>query len=471
MDATAAREPVERCWETSIVPALERYIAIPALSPAFDPDWAAHGELERAVALAVEWVQSRRVAELAIEVVRLPGRTPVLLLELPGDVDDTVLLYGHLDKQPEMTGWSDGLGPWSPVRRGDRLYGRGGADDGYAVFASVAALELLRAQRVRHARCVVLIETCEESGSYDLPFYMQHLRERIGRPSLVVGLDSGCGNYEQLWRTTSLRGIAAGALRVQVLGEGVHSGDAGGVVPSSFRIARQLLDRIEDAATGAIRPACFGAEIPAERVAQAEVAARVLGDSLFTRFPFAPGVAPTTREGRELILRRTWQPVLEVTGAAGLPAPLHAGNVLRPETTLKLSLRVPPTVDAAAATDAMGALLTGDPPYGARVEWTPEAPAQGWNAPPSAPWLDDALQRASQEWFGREAVAMGEGATIPFMAMLGAQFPEAQFLITGVLGPGANAHGPNEFLHLGAAKRLTGCVASVVAAHAHHRAV
>ncbi|RIL07037.1 MAG: peptidase M20 [Proteobacteria bacterium] len=466
MDVAAARAHVEQAWEHSIVPALERYVAIPALSPAFDPDWAVHGELERAVALAAEWISARRIADLALEVVRLPGRTPLLLLELPGDADDTALLYGHLDKQPAMTGWGEGLGPWTPVRRGERLYGRGAADDGYAVFAAVTALELLRAQRRRHARCVVLIETCEESGSYDLPFYMEHLRARIGRPSLVIGLDSGCGNYEQLWRTTSLRGIAAGALRVQVLEEGVHSGDAGGVVPSSFRIARQLLDRLEDAGSGAIRPACFSAEIPAERIAQAEVAARVLGESVYARFPFAPGVAPTTRDGRELILRRTWRPALEVTGADGLPAPLHAGNVLRPETTLKLSLRVPPTVDAAAATEALRALLCDDAPCGARVEWTPDAPAQGWSAPPSETWLDDALERASQVWFGREAVAMGEGATIPFMAMLGAQFPEAQFLITGVLGPGANAHGPNEFLHLGAAARLTGCVASVLAAHA-----
>ena len=258
--------------------------------------------------------------------VRLPGRTPVLLLDVPGDVDDTVLLYGHLDKQPEMRGWSEGLGPWTPVRRGDRLYGRGSADDGYAVFAAVTALRALREARVRHARCVVLIETCEESGSYDLPFYMEHLASRIGTPSLVVGLDSGCGDYERLWCTTSLRGIAAGALHVRVLEEGVHSGDAGGVVPSSFRIARRLLDRLEDASTGAIRPARFHAEIPAERAAQARAAAAVLGDTLYTRFPFVAGVGPTTHDGAELVLNRTWRPVLEITGADGLPALAECGQ-------------------------------------------------------------------------------------------------------------------------------------------------
>lgn len=470
MDLSAARDRVARGWSGSIVPALERYVAIPAKSPAFDAEWASHGHLEAVIALAAEWVRAERIAGLVLDVVRLPGRTPVLLLEVPGDVDDTVLLYGHLDKQPEMRGWSEGLGPWTPVRRGDRLYGRGGADDGYAVFAAVTAIGALQAARARHARCVVLIETCEESGSYDLPFYMEHLAARIGTPSLVVGLDSGCGDYERLWCTTSLRGIAAGALRVDVLEEGVHSGDAGGVVPSSFRVARLLLDRIEDAATGAIRPARFHAPIPAERVAQAATAAAVLGDGLHTRFPFAAGVRPVTIDATELVLNRTWRPVLEITGADGLPALPHAGNVLRPDTTLKLSLRLPPTVDAAAATDAMGEILCAEPPYGARVAWTADAPAQGWSAAPTAPWLATALEDASRAWFGPGAVSMGEGATIPFMAMLGARFPAAQFLITGVLGPGANAHGPNEFLHLPTAERLSGCVAQILEAHARVRA-
>jgi acetylornithine deacetylase/succinyl-diaminopimelate desuccinylase-like protein len=466
MDLGAARETIEATWEHSIVPALERYVAIPAKSPAFDADWARHGHLAAAVTLAAEWVAAQRVAGLRLDVVELPGRTPVLLLELGGDADDTVLLYGHLDKQPEMTGWAEGLGPWTPVRRGDRLYGRGGADDGYAVFAAVTALGALQEQRVRHARCVVLIETCEESGSYDLPFYVDHLRDRIGTPSLVVGLDSGCGDYERLWTTTSLRGIAAGALSVRVLTEGVHSGDASGIVPSSFRIARALLDRIEDAATGAIREPSFHAAIPAERVAQAEAAAAVLEASLHARFPFAPGVGPVTPNGAELVLNRTWRPFLEVVGADGLPAPANAGNVLRPATTLKLSLRLPPTVSASAASERLGTLLTDDPPHGAICSFEPDAPAQGWHAPDTEPWLAGALSAASRTWFGADAVAMGEGATIPFMAMLGAAFPAAQFLVTGVLGPGANAHGPNEFLHVPTARKLTGCVAQVLARHA-----
>ena len=351
------------------------------------------------------------------------------------------------------------------MRRGDRLYGRGGADDGYAVFASLAAIGALHAQGVAHARCIALIETCEESGSYDLPAYLEHLRPRIGAPSLVVCLDSGCGDYGRLWSTTSLRGIAAGVLRVRVLGEGVHAGDAGGIVPSSFRIARALLSRIEDERTGAIVPD-FHVAIPADRVAQAEAAARVLGPEHWRRFPFAGGTAPLGSDDAERILDRTWRPALALTGAEGLPALASAGNVLRPETALKLSLRVPPGLDADAAVARLQALLEAAPPHGAEVRFEADQAAHGWNAPPLAPWLAGALEGASRDWFGTDPAFMGEGATIPFMAMLGAAFPAAQFLVTGVLGPGANAHGPNEFLDLPTARRLSGCVAHVLAAHA-----
>lgn len=461
-----ARRFVDALWDDSILPVLGEYVAIPAKSPHFDPDWQAHGHLDRAVALAEAWCRAQPVRGLAVEVVRLPGRTPLLLLEAPGCRDgDTVLLYGHLDKQPEMEPWAEGLGPWRPVRRGDRLYGRGGADDGYAVFASIAALAALDAQGVPYARCVALIETCEESGSYDLPAYLDQLRPRIGAPSLVVCLDSGCGDYDRLWCTTSLRGIAAGILRVRVLDEGVHSGDASGVVPSSFRIARALLARLEDADTGRILAPEFHVPIPPERVAQAEAAAQVLGASHWRRFPFAGDTAPMGDTDADRILNRTWRPFLAVTGADGLPALASAGNVLRPETALKLSLRLPPRLDADVACDRLRALLEADPPAGATVRFEPDQAAHGWDAPPLAPWLASALGDASRAWFGIDPAFMGEGGTIPFMAMLGAAFPEAQFLVTGVLGPGANAHGPNEFLDIPTVRRLTGCVAQVLAAH------
>jgi len=469
MDPKALNDFTAQVWRDEITPALVDYIRIPAKSPAFDPDWAAHGHIDAAVEHMAGWARGK-LAELpgaTLEVVRLEGRTPVILIEAPGEIaDDTVLLYGHLDKQPEMTGWSDGLGPWEPVIKDDRLYGRGGADDGYAIYASVTALVALQRQGVKRARCLVLIEACEESGSPDLPFYVDHLAERIGSPSLVICLDSGCGNYDQMWLTTSLRGLAGGRLKVEVLEEGVHSGDASGVVPDSFRIARALLSRVEDAATGKVLPAVCSVEIPAERVRQAKVAGQALGEEVWRKFPWAGDTVPPTRDLTELVLNRTWRPQLTVVGAGGLPQPNDAGNVLRPSTTLALSLRLPPTADAKACAKAFEAALTADPPQGAKVTYATADASSGWNAPPLAPWLEAAVQRASQATFGREAALMGEGGSIPFIGMLGAKFPDAQFVITGVLGPHSNAHGPNEFIHLPTGQKVTAAAALILADHA-----
>ena len=458
-------------WDDAIVPALVEYIRIPAKSPHFDREWRAHGYIDDAVRLAAQWCEAHAVAGMNLEIVRLAGRTPCLFIDVPGTASGagTVLLYGHLDKQPEMTGWREGLGPWTPVVQDGRLYGRGGADDGYAVFAALAAIRELQAGGKPHARCAVLIECCEESGSYDLPAYLEALSSRIGTPSLVVGLDSGCGSYDQLWGTSSLRGLVNGVLSVDVLDEGVHSGDASGVVASSFRIARALLERIEDARTGEIRDPAFQAEIPQERRRQAQRAAEVIGEQVWRKFPFVAGMRAMHSDTTELVLNRTWRPMLAVTGADGLPTPANAGNVLRPRTQLVLSLRLPPTVEAAGAARRMKEILESDPPYGAMVRYEAGQAATGWHAPASEQWLERALEAASQRHFGRPAMWMGEGGTIPFMAMLGAKFPQAQFFITGVLGPHSNAHGPNEFLHLGYAKRLTACVADVLSAHAEHR--
>ena len=466
MNAHATRELVQRAWSGSIVPALVDYIRIPNKSPNFDPDWERHGHMERAVELVANWCKARPIEGLELEVVRLPGRTPVILMEIPGERDDTVLLYGHLDKQPEMTGWAPGLGPWEPVLKDGKLYGRGGADDGYAAFASLTAIEAVRAEKAPHARCVVLIEACEESGSFDLPFYLEALAERIGSPSLVVCLDSGAGDYERLWSTTSLRGLVNAELHVEILTEGVHSGDASGVVASSFRIARSLLSRLEDETTGELRVRELFADVPPQRLEQARVAADVLGEGIFRKYPFVDGARATSSDLAELVLARTWRPALSITGADGLPKLADAGNVLRPGTSLALSLRVPPTVDAEAAGKRVKALLEADPPYGARVRVELDGPGQGWNAPALAPWLENATAEASRTYFGAEAAYLGEGGSIPFMGMLGAKFPEAQFLITGVLGPRSNAHGPNEFLHLATGMRLTACVAHVLVAHA-----
>ncbi len=469
LDSTKLGAFVRRTWDERVIPTLTDYVRIPAKSPAFDPAWREHGHIDRAVALLEGWARERPIEGLRVEVVRLEGRTPLLLMDAPGAGDDTVLLYGHLDKQPEMVGWAEGCGPWTPVRRGDKLYGRGVGDDGYATFAALTAIQALQAERAPHARSVVLIETCEESGSFDLPFYVEALKDRLGTPSLVVCLDSGCGNYEQLWGTTSLRGLVNGVLTVEVLTEGVHSGAASGIVPSSFRILRALLSRLEDERTGEILPGDFHVEVPRERLEQARTVAKVLGDEVFDRFPLVAGMRPARSDPFELILDSTWRPALAVTGAAGLPLPGDGGNVLRPQTAAKLSLRLPPTVDAARAARRLKEILEADPPYGARVTFeAPGSGSNGWDAPPTAPWLLESITRASTTHFGKPAAFHGLGGSIPFMSMLGERFPQAQFLITGAMGPGSNAHGPNEFLHLPTGVRVTACVAEVLADH--HRA-
>ncbi|HEX8010769.1 MAG TPA: M20 family metallopeptidase [Casimicrobiaceae bacterium] len=467
MNSTALLAAVSSHWDDDIVPQLTDYIRIPAKSPHFDPHWEANGHIENVIRLAEAWVKTQPVRGLTAEIRRLPGRTPLLYFDVSarGKNGATILLYGHLDKQPEMSGWRQGYGPWEPLFENGKLYGRGGADDGYAVFAALSAIGALQAQGGAHSRCVGMIETCEESGSYDLPAYLDALAPRMGEVDFVIGLDSGCGDYERMWATTSLRGLAGGTLTVEVLTEGVHSGDASGVVPSSFRIARQLLDRIEDSATGRVLPPELHVAIPAERIEQARRAAEILGDVVIAKYPFAGSTQPMVSDRTEALLNRTWRPALSITGADGLPANADAGNVLRPQTSLKLSLRLPPTVDGLQASHALKRILEADPPHRASVRFEVEEGATGWNAPPAAPWLAPAVNDASLAFYGQPAGAMGEGGTIPFMAMLGKHFPAAQFLITGVLGPHSNAHGPNEFLHVPYAKKLTACVASVIAAH------
>ena len=463
-------------WDHDILARLVDYVRIPAKSPAFDASWAAHGHLEAVVRDARDWCAEQGVNNLKLEIIAIEGRTPCLLFDVPATQglgqDRTVLFYGHLDKQPEMVGWREGLGPWTPVVEEGKLYGRGSADDGYAVYAALTIIAALDRQGVARPRCVGLIETCEESGSPDLPAYLSMLAKRLGDVQLVVGLDSGCGNYEQLWVTTSLRGLVGGVLNVEILDEGVHSGMASGIVPSSFRIARHLLARLDDTRSGQVLLPELHAPIPAERLEQARVAGAILGDAVWKQFPWVgcshgpdaqAHAMPTTTDPVEAILNRTWRPALSVTGQAGLPALDQAGNVLRPRTSLKLSMRIPPTVDAQIATAAIKRALEHDSPYGARVTFSADWGASGWDAPSTAPWLERALRDASQTAFGRDAAWFGEGGTIPFMNMLGEHFPDAQFLITGVLGPRSNAHGPNEFLDLGYAKKLTTAVAGIVA--------
>lgn len=456
---------IETLWDKSITPELIDYIKIPCKSPLFDANWKQHGHIDHALLLIKNWCEKQPLKGMTLDIIELPGRTPLLFIEIPGEAEETVLLYGHMDKQPEMTGWDPDCGPWKPVLKDDKLYGRGGADDGYAVFASLSAISLLQKYHIPHARCVIIIEACEESGSYDLPPYLDHLKDRIGNPNFIVCLDSGCGNYEQLWCTTSLRGFIGGNLTIRVLSEGIHSGIGSGVVPSPVIILRQLLDRIENKETSEVTLKELNVNIPKERLSEIQEMADLLGDAVYKSYPFLPGVMPLTGNIAELLLNRTWRPKLSVLGMNGLPPTESAGNVSIPNLCVRISIRIPPTADPKKGIAALKKLLEKDPPFGAQVEFTPKNIAPGWNAPKLGSWLKEACHQASEQFFGKPMAFMGEGGTIPFMGMLGNLFPEAQFLITGVLGPKSNAHGPNEFLHIPTAKRLTACVASALSAH------
>ena len=463
IDSKDLLRDIEGYWEESILEQLKAYIRIPNQSPVFDPEWESHGHMERAVNLMAEWARAQAIPGARVEVRRLTGMTPLLLVDIAGELPGSALLYGHLDKQPEFTGWKEGLGPWSPVIRDGKLYGRGGADDGYAIFSSLAAILALKTRKIPLPRCLVMIEASEESGSIHLPAHLDALGAQLGTPSLVVCLDAECGNYQQLWSTTSLRGNITGRLHVRILNEGVHSGMATGIAPTPFRVVAELLARLENCITGDLLPDELQAVVPPDRRAQLVIAARVLGTGVASKIPFSTGVRALSTDPLELLINSTWRATLAVTGADGLPAVQSAGNVLLPEISLKLSLRLPPTCNAERAEAAVRRTLERDPPYGAQVQFESDGPASGWNAPPLAAWLESSITKASREVFGEDAVHVGCGGTIPFMGMLGERFPKTQFFVTGVLGPHANAHGPNEFLDIDYARRLTACVALVLA--------
>ena len=458
---------VERHWEADALSALSEYVAIPCLSPEFDRDWAVGGRIDEAAELLRAWATRRALADCTAEVVRLPGRTPCVLADVgatTGERTATTLVYGHLDKQPPLGAWRDGLDPFRACRVGDLLYGRGAADDGYAVFAALGAVEALEAVGAPHGRVLVLIEASEESGSPDLEAHLDALAGRIGQLGLVLSLDSGCASYDRLWLTTSLRGSINAILRVDVMTKGVHSGMSGGVVPSSFRIVRELLERVEEAATGKVLVAGCDVGVPPSRQREIEQVAAEFGDDAVGCFPVLPGVELEGTGAASRLARLSWRAALEVTGAAGLPPVGAAGNVLRPSTTLKLSLRTPPTADALEVAEALRGVLMSDPPSGAAVSVRIEQAASGWVASDLPAWLETAVDDASFACFGNPPRSFGMGGSIPSVTSLARSYPAAQLITTGLLGPGSNAHVPDECLHVPTAKAVTSCAAHLIAA-------
>lgn len=469
IDTQSAREYLDKEWEATILSSVTEYITVPNQSPQFDSEYLTNGHVQKAMSILTKWVEAQNVPGLKMEVLEPANRTPLIFITVDATddkVSETVLMYGHMDKQPPLDGtWAPGLGPYKPVLKDGKLYGRGGADDGYSIYAAVSAVQILKKQNLSHAKIVIMVESCEESGSRDLMYYVEEKKEEIGNPTLVVCLDSGCGNYEQMWLTTSLRGMLLVDLRVKILKEGVHSGSASGIVPSSFRIAREVLDKIEDSKTGKLLVKEAYTEIPPKFRAYAEQTAKTLGEQSVTAFPFLDGVKPMSDDLTELILNQTWRPTVSYTGVEGIPPFNIAGNVLRPETGLKLSVRLPPTVEVEPVDKAMREIVEANTPYGSQVTLSLEKGGRGWSMPELSGWLEDSLNKGSNAFFGKSIRLWGEGGSIPFMGMLGRRYPGTQFVITGVLGPGSNAHGPNEFLHIQMAKNVTGCVANVLADH------
>lgn len=454
---------VDQFWDKDILPTLSEYISIPNKSPDFDENWERNGYMDQAVNLVLKWLEKHQIEGWKVSVEKIPAKTPVIFVEIPGETDKNVLMYGHLDKQPEMEGWRPPFEPWKPVLQDGKLYGRGGADDGYAIFSSLCCVKYLKDQKIPCPRVVILIECSEESGSIDLPPYLDLLENRIGTPDSVICLDAGAGDYERFWVTTSLRGILNFNLRVDVLEEGLHSGEASGIVPSSFRIAEMLLSRIQNVETGEVFPKELNTTIPPKRIEQVKAMTQVLGDSIVSKLPFAENTQPVTNDLVELVLNKTWRPTLSYIGLDGVPSSSNAGNVLRPYTALNLSLRLPPSLDHKSAVAFLQKTLTTNVPYNAKVTLHIEGPASGWDSPEISPQMERLLHEASETYFGKPSVYIGLGGTIPFMGMLGKKFPKTQFVITGVLGPNSNAHGPNEFLHIPFVKKLTACMTEILA--------
>lgn len=462
IDWKAVKATVEQEWDKSIIAALSEYIEIPNGSPDYDPEWATNGFMEKAFDVLINWMKTQNLKGMTYDYFQDKGKTPFLVIEVPGTSPTlhSVLMYGHMDKQPPLPPWGEGLDPYKAVIRDNKLYGRGGADDGYALFSSVSSVAALQHHNIPHGRIVIIIEACEESGSFDLPYYMEKIKDRIGEVDLMICLDSVCMDYERIWLTTSLRGVSGGVLKVETLTEGMHSGVAGGVVPDTFRIARDLLDRIEDAKTGEVKIPEAHCVIPEHVVEDAKAINNVPFRESFATIP----QLHVEGTNAELSLKNFWKPSLTVTGA-NLPPTETAGNVIRSLTALKLSVRVPPLVDADVANQAIKRALEAHPPYNAKVTYELEAGGNGCATPREAPWLMKALNEGSILAFGNKYASQGMGGTIPLIPMLIKRFPSAQFVVTGVLGPKSNAHGPNEFLHIPFTKGLTFAISRVLAEH------
>jgi len=459
---------INQFWRTSIMPAFKQYIRIPCKSPAFDHNWEKHGYLMQAAKLMAKWAEAQKIPGLKSKIFKTQGKSPVLYLEIPGHHKETTLLYCHLDKMPEIGHWSKGLHPWKAVIKNNRLYGRGTADDGYAFFAHIAAIKNLVEQKIPYNRCVLLVEAAEESSSCDLPHYLKKLRSVMGKVSLIICSDVGLHDDKRLWVTNALRGTIKATLSVKVLKGAAHSGTASGIIPSSFRVLRQLLDRIEDPMTGKSLLKSCHVTIPQEHKRAAQKLARLLGKTIYTVLPITTTIKPVTNNLSELLLNRTWRSTLCVTGIAGIPDLQNASNALRPETSAYLSIRTPPTVKPEKVVRELQKILTDNPPYNATITFTPHFHAAGWAATHIAPWLTQVLNHVSLSYFGKPMLQIAEGGNVGVIPLLNEMFPQAQIIPTGAMDMQSHEHAPDESLHLPTAHKITCCLSEILAAKYQH---
>ncbi len=453
---------IHDAWKGDTLEALSRFISIPAKSKDFDDQWQEHGFLHRSLEEGKSWAQ-KHFPSGTFEIIQLPGIPPVLFFDIPatgGHTGKPVLFYGHFDKQPETSGWDEGLGPWTPVVKNGRLYGRGAVDDGYCFYSTLTAVKALEVSGKSHPRICGLFETDEESGSTDLAQYINMLKDRVGSPAFICILDLFATDFSRVWITQSLRGIVGLIVKVSVLSAPSHSGVASGIVPSSFRIMRALLDRLEDSRTGEVLIKSMHSPIPGYILDMAKDISAEYDPR--TGFKYHAGTQSAQPDAYTALIAGTWKPTLSVLGADGLPPTATASGLVRSSTSLKLSFRIPPGVNARAALDDTIRALTTDVPYNATVEISQASASEGFCAPEWPQWLRQSSEKITRNLFGTSVGSVLCGASIGTLPAFQAAFPGAPFINTGALGPDSGAHAANEWLDLAYVEKLTEWVAEVV---------
>ena len=463
MDYDKTIKEISNEFDTNIIPSLSDYIRIDNLSPNYDPEWETNFKLEKAGYHLLVWSLNQGVKGMKGELIKEPGRTPMVYLEIPPQGSDkTILLYGHFDKQPHLGEWAEGLGPTKPVIKDGNLYGRGASDDGYSTYTCVSAIKAIQSQKGKHGKIIITIEGGEESGSPDLVYYLKKLSDRIGTPDLMVCMDSGCKDYNTFWITTSLRGVCVLDLTVECLEESVHSGSGSGIAPDSFTIMRILLDRLQDSKTGkSLVP--IDVEIPSYRIEDAKKLGEYMKEKCVNDIvKLSPGVKPLSDDYSEIILNNTWRSTVVVTGMSYFPPAETAGNVLRAKTQCRISVRLPPIFNCKQSEVVLKEILEKDPPFNSKVTCKIMVSGNGWAAKDLCEPLKKSFNESSKKIFGKEFYNSGEGGSIPFIAELGELFPKCEMLVTGVLGPGSNAHCLNECLNIQFTKNITVALAHAI---------